>query len=89
MADSVWISVLVYSIENFMKGGVRAVMGWLFHISRQPNPDGFGFKRETTGTVLLGLFRMLVITMLLWFANRRMLREFFSQLRGRPDNQPH
>jgi hypothetical protein len=67
-----WMIVLVYSVENYMRGGGRAVMGWLFHISHQPNPDGFGFRPLTIQIVLLRLLGMLVITILLWLANRRL-----------------
>ena len=77
-----WASVALHCIRGFVTGGASGLTGWLMHIAAQPSRTSQIPEIPDWNAIVLRLAGVAAITLVLWFANRRLLARFHHEVRN-------
>lgn len=90
-----WVSVAFYCLRGFATSGASGVTGWLMHIAAQPSGTSQIPEIPDWNVIGLRFAGVAAITLVLWFANRRLLtslrgelRDYVRSLRNPPSGTP-
>jgi hypothetical protein len=70
-----WLSVCIYTIRGFVTGGTVGVQQWFMHIDRG-HSDSLTYVPHW-GLILARIAAIAALTLVLWLANRRVIKGSF------------
>lgn len=77
-----WISVAFYCIYGYVSAGADGVRDWLLHVAVRPTATGALPSAPNWTVVALRFVAIAALTVMLWLANRAMLKQLSSDFRA-------
>jgi hypothetical protein len=77
-----WVTVIFYCARSFAIDGMAGVETWLFHVGRLASSETAIPKTPGWDNLGLRFGAIALLTVLLWLANRSLIRQFVSDVQA-------